>query len=195
MVEYSATFTILKPVDMTKGTGVLVYQVPNRGRANIEGAGYFADFRAQRPRAGDQRLAGRHPARPPASRRWSRRSRRNPDGSSITGPVMARIYDAPAGATTQPIIRGRVTGTATPASLDTTKATLTGGVGGRQPRAGARPATWAFADCAPDAVPRHAGSGEGVPEGRVRSGARSTSSPTSPRIRRCTASASPPRAT
>src|SRR6476659_6667367 len=29
MVEYSATFTILKPVDMTRATGVLVYQVPN----------------------------------------------------------------------------------------------------------------------------------------------------------------------
>ena len=47
LVEYSATFTILKPVDMSKGTGVLVYQVPNRGRANIEGGGYFADFRAR----------------------------------------------------------------------------------------------------------------------------------------------------
>src|SRR5262245_54487158 len=29
LVEYSATFTILKPVDMTKSTGVIVYQVPN----------------------------------------------------------------------------------------------------------------------------------------------------------------------
>src|SRR5215468_7172332 len=46
LVEYSATFTILKPTDMTGATGVLVYQVPNRGRANIEGSGYFADFRA-----------------------------------------------------------------------------------------------------------------------------------------------------
>ena len=125
MVEYSATFTILKPADMSKATGVLVYQVPNRGRANIEGGGYFADFRAARPRAGGQRLAGRHPAPVPASRRWWRRWRSNRDGSSITGPVMARFYDAPPGATTQPIIRGRVTGTATPASLDTTKATLT----------------------------------------------------------------------
>src|SRR5262249_9000133 len=43
MVEYSATFTILKPVDMSRATGVLVYQVPNRGRAGIEGGGYFAD--------------------------------------------------------------------------------------------------------------------------------------------------------
>src|SRR5262245_13543427 len=42
MVEYSATFTLLKPVDMGKATSVLVYQVPNRGRAQIEGGGYFA---------------------------------------------------------------------------------------------------------------------------------------------------------
>ncbi len=34
MVEYSATFTILKPADMSRATGVLVYQVPNRGQAN-----------------------------------------------------------------------------------------------------------------------------------------------------------------
>ena len=70
MVEYSATFTILKPVDMSKATGVLVYQVPNRGRANIEGGGYFADFRASRARARRERLAGRHRRRGPASRRW-----------------------------------------------------------------------------------------------------------------------------
>src|SRR5512134_2733220 len=46
MVEYSADFVILKPVEMRTATGVLVYQVPNRGRAQIEGGGYFADFRA-----------------------------------------------------------------------------------------------------------------------------------------------------
>ena len=41
MVEYAATFTILKPVEMSRGTGVLVYQVPNRGRSTIDGGGYF----------------------------------------------------------------------------------------------------------------------------------------------------------
>ena len=48
MVEYTATFTILKPVDMSKGTGVLIYNVANRGRAAIEGPGYFADLPALR---------------------------------------------------------------------------------------------------------------------------------------------------
>src|SRR5664279_5631961 len=31
MVEYSATFAISKPVDMSKSSGVLFYSVPNRG--------------------------------------------------------------------------------------------------------------------------------------------------------------------
>src|SRR5450759_1705590 len=31
MVEYSATFAISKPVDMSKSNGVLFYSVPNRG--------------------------------------------------------------------------------------------------------------------------------------------------------------------
>ena len=94
-VEYSATFTILKPVDMTGATGVLVYQVPNRGRAGIEGGGYFADFRAQghvlvasgwqaeiTPGAGIETMVT------PIAK--------HADGSSITGPVMSRIADAPA---------------------------------------------------------------------------------------------------
>src|SRR4029079_3516504 len=46
MVEYSATFTIFMPAAMSKATGVLVYQVPKHGRANIAGGGYYADFRA-----------------------------------------------------------------------------------------------------------------------------------------------------
>src|SRR5262247_40664 len=35
MVEYAATFTILKPTDIAKASGVLVYFVPNRGRINL----------------------------------------------------------------------------------------------------------------------------------------------------------------
>jgi hypothetical protein len=146
MVEYSATFTILKPVEMSKATGVLVYQVPNRGRANIEGAGYYADFRG----AGHVLVASGWQADiAPGDgiETMVAPIARHADGSSITGSVIARVYDAPAGATTQPIIRGRVTGTATPASLDTTKATLTR----RHSEDGARvpiaATAWAFADC------------------------------------------------
>jgi hypothetical protein len=146
MVEYSATFTILKPADMSTSTGVLVYQVPNRGRANIEGAGYFADFRA----AGHVLVASGWQAdiAPGAGiETMTTPVARNRDGSSITGAVLARIYDAPAGATTQPIIRGRVTGTATPASLDTTKATLTRRASEDGARVPLAASAWAFADC------------------------------------------------
>jgi len=146
LVEYSATFTILKPVDMSKATGVLVYQVPNRGRANLEGGGYFADFRA----SGHVLVASGWQADiapGPGIETMVAPVARNHDGSSITGPVMARVYDAPPGATTQPIIRGRVTGTATPASLDTAKATLTRRLSEDGARVPLAANAWAFADC------------------------------------------------
>src|SRR5438128_1562086 len=31
MVEYSANFTLQKPIDMSKASGVMIYNVPNRG--------------------------------------------------------------------------------------------------------------------------------------------------------------------
>jgi hypothetical protein len=146
MVEYSATFTILKPVDAGANAGVLVYQVPNRGRANIEGGGYFADFRA----AGYVLVASGWQADiAPGNgiETMVTPTAKNHDGSSITGPVMARVYDVPAGATTMPIIRGRVTGTATPASLETTKATLTRRASEDGSRVPVASSDWAFADC------------------------------------------------
>jgi len=152
MVEYSATFTILKPVDMSKATGVLVYNVPNRGRATIEGGGYFADFRAAGHvlvtsgwQADIATGAGVETMVAPIAR--------NADGSSITGPVIARFYDAPAGATTQPIIRGRVAGTAMPASLDTAKATLTRSTSDDGARVPIASSAWAFADCSQTPFP------------------------------------------
>ena len=147
MVEYSATFTILKPGDMSKASGVLAYQVTNRGTANIEGGGFYADFR----RAGHVLVASGWQAdiaARPGIETMIAPIAKNADGSSITGPVMSRIYDAPAGATTQPIIRGRVSGTATPASYDTTKATLTRRIAEDAQRIPIKAADWAFADCA-----------------------------------------------
>ena len=90
MVEYVATFTIVKPVDMSNSSGVLVYAVPNRGRMNLEGGGFLADARNQGhvlvasgwqgdliPSDGLETLIV------PLAR--------NLDGSSITGPVLARF--------------------------------------------------------------------------------------------------------
>ena len=47
LVEYAATFTILKPADMAKASGVLLYFVPNRGHVNLTGGGFLADARKQ----------------------------------------------------------------------------------------------------------------------------------------------------
>ena len=152
MVEYSATFTVLKPKDMSKASGVLVYQVTNRGTAGIEGAGYYADFRA----LGHVLVASGWQADiapGPRVETMVTPIAKNPDGTSITGPVMARIANAPSGSTTQPIIRGRVTGTATPASLDTSKATMSRRLSEDGARIAVRPSDWAFADCSQTAFP------------------------------------------
>lgn len=152
MVEYSATFTILKPTDVTRGTGVLVYQVANRGRAGIDGGGYFADFRTAGHVLVSSGWQGDIPAGagveilvPPIAK--------HADGSSITGPVVARFADMKTGATTLTIIRGRVAGTATPATLDTTKATLTRRTSEDGARLPVASGEWAFADCSQKPFP------------------------------------------
>ena len=47
MVEYVATFSILKPSDLAKASGVLLYYVPNRCRINLNGGGFLADARSK----------------------------------------------------------------------------------------------------------------------------------------------------
>ena len=146
MVEYAATFTILKPADMADASGVLLYFVPNRGRFNLTGGGFLADVRAQghvlvasgwqgdlEPAEGTETLSV------PVAR--------YPDGSSITGRVLARFSDMPAGTSTLAIVRGRVTGTADPASLDTSGATLTRRAAEGSQVVPLRSTDWAFADC------------------------------------------------
>jgi hypothetical protein len=146
MVEYVATVTILKPADMAKASGVLLYFVPNRGRINLTSGGFLADARKQGHvlvasgwQADIEAADGVETLLAPVAK--------NPDGSSITGRVLARFSDMPADSTTLPILRGGVAGTADPASLDTSTATLTR----RASESGAivplRGADFAFADC------------------------------------------------
>ena len=88
-VEYSATFTLLRPVDSSKVSGVLWYEVPNRGNSPLNprpsldaltaghilvSSGWQGDLA---PRAGAETITV------PVAR--------NADGSSITGPVLYRI--------------------------------------------------------------------------------------------------------
>jgi alpha/beta hydrolase family protein len=149
-VEYSATFLLIKPVDLAKESGVLLYEVPNRGNSALVRAaattGTIADYLKRghvlltsgwqgdiAPREGTQTISV------PVAK--------NPDGSSITGPVLARFSDMPAGTTTLDLTGSR------PASLDTTKATLTR----RAFEGGAivpiKSSDWAFADCSSGAFP------------------------------------------
>jgi hypothetical protein len=114
MVEYVATFTILKPADMAKASGVLLYFVPNRGRINPDlflGGGFLADAQklghvlaASGWQADIEPADGAKTLLAPVAR--------HPDGSPITGRVLAQFIDMPAATTTLPINRGGVAGTA-----------------------------------------------------------------------------------
>src|SRR3984957_19758651 len=146
LVEYTGTFAIAKPVDMSKASGVLMYSVANRGNGaaapNADGhvsvvSGWQGDVR---PRANLQTIVV------PIAK--------NPDGSSVTGPFTARFINAPKGAATLPL-SSAVSAIVyqLPATLDTAKATLTK----RATEDGARipisSTDWAFADCATTPFP------------------------------------------
>jgi hypothetical protein len=146
-VEYVATFALAKPVDLARASGTLVYQVVNRGNGGAtstpEGhislvSGWQGDLV---PTPSNQTIAV-----PIVT---------GPDGSPVTGPVIARFYDIAAGANTV-AIRLSSMGNAPPpyplADLEQGTATLTvhtsesptGVKGGSMtiPRT-----SWAFADC------------------------------------------------
>jgi Alpha/beta hydrolase domain len=152
MVEYVATLTILKPADMTKASRVLLYFVPNRGHMNLTGGGFLADARQHghvlvaSGWQGDIAAAdGIESLVVPVAK--------NPDGSSITGPVLARFSDMPADSTTLPILRGGVAGTADPASLETARAILTRRMSESGKVVPVRSTDWAFADCSQKPFP------------------------------------------
>ncbi|MES1258580.1 MAG: alpha/beta hydrolase domain-containing protein, partial [Acidobacteriota bacterium] len=141
MVEYSGTFAIAKPLDAGKASGVLIYTVPNRGNGAPVGStdghisvvsGWQGDVT---PRAGIQSIGV------PVAK--------NPDGTSLTGPVIERFINMAPGATTLPI------GTAPyvaltyqrPLTLDTSKASLTKRATQTGPAVPVPSSEWAFADC------------------------------------------------
>jgi hypothetical protein len=144
-VEYVATFSLMLPSDPGKSSGVLVYSVVNRGNgaatAGPEGhislvSGWQGDVAAT-PNNQTIQVPLAH----------------NRDGSTITGPVLARFSDLPDGTNTAAIRIGSLgTGFYSPASLDTAHATLTSHLGETTAgiiRGEAKvPADqWAFADC------------------------------------------------
>jgi len=147
MVEYSATFEISKPIDMSHASGVLFYSVPNRGNGapvpSAEGhvsvvSGWQGDVF---PRAGLQTITV------PVAK--------NPDGSPLTGPVFERFINMKPDTTTLDI------GTAPfvaltyqrPLTLDTAKASLTKRAAPNAPAIPIPANAWAFADCTKSSFP------------------------------------------
>ena len=146
-VGYSATFAIAMPSDLRTASGVLLYDVPNRGNGGVAPdpqrhirviGGWQGDIA---PAPGLQTLVA-----PVAHNR---------DGTAVTGPVLQRFVDVPAGTASVAITGGigRPTPRPLPVSLDTRKARLF-----RQTADDARPVDiasrdWAFADCRTRAFP------------------------------------------
>lgn len=152
-VVYRTNFTLVKPVDMTKSSGVLFYNVVNRGNhggpsefnvGGDPGDGFLYKL-------GQAILWSGWQGDIPLSTDGSDREgievpiAKNADGSPITGPVWNRF--AGVNGNTQPLGAGRV-----PASLDTTKAKLISATS--ETAAGVKsgtvtipPSEWAFADC------------------------------------------------
>jgi len=146
-VEYSATFAIARPVDPAAASGVLFYDVPNRGNFVI-GADPAGHVRVVSGWQGDlPENAGLQTARVPVAQ--------GPGGRPLTGPVLARFVDMAAGTTTLPITGsiGRPTSRPTPLSLDTRQARLFRQSADDAPAQEIAAADWAFADCAATAFP------------------------------------------
>ena len=141
MVEYSATFVLSKPVDMSKSNGVLYYNVPNRGRGAPVGSddgrvnllsGWQGDLR---PFANAQTISV------PVARK--------PDGSPLTGPVLERLIDIAPDTNTIDLGAAGYFGLTYqhPLTLDTSKASLTRRASQNAPGKLVPAADWAFADC------------------------------------------------
>jgi hypothetical protein len=148
-VEYVTTFTLVRPTDMMKASGVLVYTVVNRGGGNA----------APHPAGHVTFVSGWQGDVVPTSTNYTIQVpvAKNRDGSSITGPLVLRFMNLTGHTTPLVIPRGQPS-PYPPASLDTTKATLTSATGeiatGAKKGAVTIPSTaWAFADCSTTPFP------------------------------------------
>ncbi len=157
-VEYSATFTLAKPADMSKASGLLLYDVANRGRIALAGSSTNAGALADLFRRGIVVLSSGWEGDVPARDGFETIAvpvAHHADGSSITGPVLVRLSNMPRDTTTLPLARGLGAGfpAPLPVSLDTSKATLTRRAAEGTAIVPIRPADWAFADCTKEAFP------------------------------------------
>jgi alpha/beta hydrolase family protein len=151
MVEYAATFSMAKPVDMSKASGVMIYLVPNRGNISLEQSPIITDYLKR----GHVVLASGWQGDIPAHEGMETiavPSARNADGSSITGPVLVRLSDMPPNSNTI-ALESRAAVRPAPVSLDTSKALLTKRAYEGSEVIPIRATDWAFADCTKTAFP------------------------------------------
>jgi Alpha/beta hydrolase domain len=142
-VEYVGTFSMMKPIDLSKASGVLMYSVVNRGNGAA----------ASNPDGHISLVSGwQGDVVPTATNQTIQVPRaKNPDGTSITGPLVVRILGQ--SGTTAALMIPRATPSPYPAAtLDTTKARLTSAVS--ESAAGVKSGVvniastdWAFATC------------------------------------------------
>ena len=150
MVEYMASFQLVKPIDMSKSSRLMWHDVPNRaGRLTIVpleriagDIGLSSGWQGDNSGATAPRSNNDYVVVPAA---------KNPDGSPITGRVMARILNV-SGKNSQPMIVHSNPVPYRPISLDTSEASLTthasesiDGVVGATAAVAAT--DWAFAKC------------------------------------------------
>jgi hypothetical protein len=150
MVEYTASFQLAKPIDMSKSSRLMWHDVPNRAvRLTIVPIEReFGDIGLSSGWQGDNSGAT---VPGPNNDYVIVPAAKNPDGSPITGRILARISNA-SGKNSQPMMVHSNPVPYRPVTLDTKDATLTthasetiDGVIGAQ--AEIAPADWAFAKC------------------------------------------------
>jgi hypothetical protein len=131
-VEYMSTFFVVKPIDMSKSSRLLWHDVPNRGGRitintfdrNTGDVGLSSGWQGDNSGATTQQPPGNtndYVVVPIA---------KNPDGTSITGPVLGTIINA-SGVNSSPLIVYANPVPYKPASLDTTQTTCHPHVGER----------------------------------------------------------------
>ena len=162
-VEYVAKFTLAKPTDMTRASGVLWYDVVNRGAPVKPNRGASSPLDDGHVRL----ISGWQGDLTQTDANWTVQVpvARNPDGSSIIGPVLSRTADVPSGAGSRPLGILSYPNPYDAASLDTTRLhllataseTRAGEVG---PTTEVPTSDWAFADCSTTPFP-------GVPNPRM----------------------------
>lgn len=131
-VRYVATFVITKPVDMSKASGLMWHDVPNRGRPVIIAAeerrfgdiGLASSWQGDNAGMSEQLGTTVRADMKPGANHWLQVPiAKSADGSPITGPVFARIVNR-SGMEAQPLMVQTNPVPYLPATLDTGKATL-----------------------------------------------------------------------